>query len=125
MVDLMARRPRINLQGNHFRDSYKAEVEALEMQSKLINEFIKMQMDIEFKVNQEIREYLEKSYEIIYEQIDNEWQYYPTADVKDEIEKRKISKFGVKNDDDEEKLTKIMKEKPGMFSAKQSTIDPK
>lgn len=82
-------------------------------------------MDIEFKVNQEIREYLEKSYEIIYEQIDNEWQYYPSADVKDEIEKRKISKFGVKNDDDEEKLTKIMKEKPGMFSAKQSTIDPK
>jgi hypothetical protein len=38
----MAKRPRINLEGNHFRDSYKAEVEALEMQAKLINEFIKM-----------------------------------------------------------------------------------
>lgn len=62
----MAKRPRINLEGNHFRDSYKAEVEALEMQAKLINEFIKMQMDIEFKANQDVREYLEKTYEIIY-----------------------------------------------------------
>lgn len=31
IVDLMARRPRINLEGNHFRDSYKAEVDAIEM----------------------------------------------------------------------------------------------
>lgn len=73
----MARRPRINLEGNHFRDSYKAELDALEMQTKLIREFINMQMDLEFKANNEIREYLEKSYEIIYQQIDNEWQYYP------------------------------------------------
>lgn len=75
-------------------------------------------MDIEFKVNQEIREYLEKTYEIIYQQIDNEWQYYPKADVKDEITKRQISKFGVKNEGEEEKVAKIMKEKPGMFAAK-------
>jgi len=73
----MARRPRINLEGNHFRDSYKAELDALEMQTKLVREFISMQMDLEFKANNEIREYLEKSYEIIYQQIDNEWQYYP------------------------------------------------
>jgi hypothetical protein len=77
VVDLMARRPRINLEGNHFRDSYKAELDALEMQTKLVREFISMQMDLEFKANNEIREYLEKSYEIIYQQIDNEWQYYP------------------------------------------------
>jgi len=38
----MARRPRINLEGNHFRDSYKAEIECLEMQIKLMREFIDM-----------------------------------------------------------------------------------
>jgi hypothetical protein len=66
IVDLMARRPRINLEGNHFRDSYRAEIECLEMQAKLMREFIDMQMDLEFKANNEIREYLEKTYEIIY-----------------------------------------------------------
>ena len=30
-------------------------------------------LDLEFKANNEIREYLEKTYEIIYQQIDNEW----------------------------------------------------
>lgn len=73
IVDLMARRPRINLEGNHFRDSYRAEIECLEMQAKLMREFIDMQMDLEFKANNEIREYLEKTYEIIYQQIDNDW----------------------------------------------------
>lgn len=73
IVDLMARRPRINLEGNHFRDSYRAEIECLEMQAKLMREFIDMQMDLEFKANNDIREYLEKTYEIIYQQIDNEW----------------------------------------------------
>jgi len=43
------------------------------MQAKLMREFIDMQMDLEFKANNEIREYLEKTYEIIYQQIDNEW----------------------------------------------------
>jgi hypothetical protein len=63
----MARRPRINLEGNHFRDSYKTEVDAIEMQTKLMREFIDMQMDLEFKANNEIREYLEKTYQIIYQ----------------------------------------------------------
>jgi hypothetical protein len=63
----MARRPRINLEGNHFRDSYKAEVDAIEMQTKLMREFINMQMDLEFKANNDIREYLEKTYQIIYQ----------------------------------------------------------
>ncbi len=102
IVDLMARRPRINLEGNHFRDSYRAEFECLEMQAKLMREFIDMQMDLEFKANNEIREYLEKTYEIIYQQIDNEWQYYPSADIQDEITKRKIAKFGVKSEEDEQ-----------------------
>lgn len=38
-----------------------------------MREFIRMQMDIEFAANNEIREILEKTYRLIYEQIDNTW----------------------------------------------------
>jgi hypothetical protein len=77
----MARRPRINLAANHFLDSYATEVKVLETQTKLIREFIKMQMDNELKVNQDVRECLEKSYRLIYEQLENKWQYFESADV--------------------------------------------
>ena len=53
-----------------------------------MREFINMQMESEFKANNEIREMLEKTYRLVYEQMDNQWQYYPAADVKDEVTKR-------------------------------------
>ena len=73
IVDLMAKRPRINLAANHFADSYTVEIKVLETQTKLIKEFIKMQMDNEFNQNSEVRESLEKTYRLIYEQMDNKW----------------------------------------------------
>lgn len=85
------------------------------MQCKLMREFISMQMEHELKANTDIREYLEKTYEIIYQQIDNDWQYFPKADVKDEVTKRRINKFGVKNEEEEHMANNLMKEKPGMF----------
>ena len=80
----MAKRPRINLAANHFEDSYLSEIKLLDTHSKLVKEFIKMQIQNETKQNNEIREYLEKTYRLIYEQIDNKWQYYESKDVKDE-----------------------------------------
>ena len=53
-----------------------------------MKEFIRMQMDIEFKANNDIREILEKTYRLIYEQIDNNWQEFPKADIADEKYKR-------------------------------------
>jgi hypothetical protein len=38
-----------------------------------MKEFIRMQMDIEFKANTDVREILEKTYRLVYEQIDNNW----------------------------------------------------
>jgi len=63
----MAKRPRINLAANHFEDSYVSETKLLETHTKLVKEFIKMQMSNEFRQNNEIREYLEKTYRLIYE----------------------------------------------------------
>ena len=88
IVDLMAQRPRMNFLANHFRDSYKAEIDAFEAQTQIVREFINMQMDNEYKINNDIREMLEKTYRLIYEQIDNQWQYYPSNDVQDEVKKR-------------------------------------
>ena len=95
IVDLMAKRHRMNLAANHFKDSYRAEIDALETQSQIMKEFIRMQMDIEFRANNDIRELLEKTYRLIYEQIDNNWQEFPKADVKDEKYKRELQTMGV------------------------------
>ena len=63
----MAKRPRINLQANNFVDSYTAEIKLLETQSKLVKEFIQMQMDNELEKNAGVRQSLEKTYSLIYE----------------------------------------------------------
>ena len=63
----MAQRPRMNLSANHFKDSYRAEIDALNVQAQIMKEFVRMQMDIEFKENNIIREILEKTYRLIYE----------------------------------------------------------
>ena len=125
IIDLMAKRPRINAAANHFKDSYKAEIDALDYQAKIMREFIAMQMQNEFTVNNEVREFLEKTYRLIYEQIGNQWQYFPKADVADEVDKRKVLKKGVQNDEEIERLNKLEHDKPGMFQAKQASVDPK
>ena len=74
VIDLMAKRPRMNFSAIHFKDSYRAEIDALNTQTNIMKEFIRMQMNIEFAANNDIREILEKTYRLIYEQIDNNWQ---------------------------------------------------
>ena len=84
-----------------------------------------MQMDIEFAANNDIREILEKTYRLIYEQIDNNWQQFPKADVEDEKMKRQIQNQGVGGDDTKIEILKdIEKNKPGMFHAKKHAVDP-
>jgi hypothetical protein len=67
IVDEMARRPRLNLSASHFRDSYEAEVNCLKVKTGLIREVMKMLMAAEFKENNRTREYIEKSYRMLYE----------------------------------------------------------
>lgn len=101
VVELMAKRPRMNLTANHFKDSYRAEIDALETQASIMKEFIRMQMDVEYRANNDIREILEKTYRLIYEQIENTWQEFPKADLEDEKYKRKLQTMGVGGGDAE------------------------
>ena len=118
VVDLMAKRPRINFQANHFRDSYRTECELTRTQTKLVREFINMQMQNEYKINTNIREYLEKTYRLVYDQVDNKWQYYEGEDVDDEKFKREAIAKGTKNQAALERAREIQSLKPGMFAAK-------
>jgi hypothetical protein len=63
----MARRPRINLAANHFASSYEVEIKVIQTKTKLVREFIRMQIDNEKRQNDEVRESLEKTYRLIYE----------------------------------------------------------
>jgi len=69
IVDEMALRPKLNLNGAHFKDSYMAEIDCLKTKTELVRELIKMLMADEFKENNAIRAYLEKSYRLLHEQI--------------------------------------------------------
>ena len=82
-------------------------------------------MDIEFRANNDIREILEKTYRLVYEQINNSFQQYPKADVEDEVTKRNIQTKGVGGDETKvNQLKDIEKTKPGMFHAKKYAVDP-
>lgn len=63
----MALRPKLNLSGTHFKDSYTAEIEALEAKTKLIRGVMKLLQTNEFKENNSIREYIEKAYRLLNE----------------------------------------------------------
>jgi len=62
---------------------------------------------------------------MIYEQIDNNWQEFPKADLKDEMMKREVASKGVGKDASAVDMIKeISAKKPGMFHAKKHAVDP-
>ena len=67
IVDEMARRPKFNLMGSHFSDSYEAEIECVKEKTKLIRRVMKQLMNDEYEVNKSTREYLEKCYRRLHE----------------------------------------------------------
>lgn len=74
IVDIMAKRPKLNLNANHFLDSYEVEIQSVEKQAKLMKEFVRMQVSTEKLANQNLRESIEKSYRLIYEQLEGKFQ---------------------------------------------------
>jgi len=55
--------------------------------------------------------------------MDNKWQYFENQDVPYEKEKRKLNAVGVNSDADINKMKKLETSKPGMFQAKQPTVN--
>ncbi|CDW82479.1 UNKNOWN [Stylonychia lemnae] len=95
IIDLMALRPKLNLNGLHFKDSYRAEIENFQLQKQLIREVIRMQMESEFKQNNFIREYLERTYRVIMEMVENKFQYQRPETLDQEIRARENLQKGI------------------------------
>ena len=88
IADLMALRPRLNLNATHFKDSYLTETECLKQQHDIMREIIRMQMRNEFEANNHIREYLERTYRMVMEQVENKWVYQRPEGLDQEVKQR-------------------------------------
>ena len=75
IVDEMAKRPRLNLMGSHFKDSYLTEIECINLKTKLIREMIQMLISAERKENQYTKDYIEKAYRLMYANVKKQWHY--------------------------------------------------
>ena len=106
IVDEMALRPKLNLSGTHFKDSYTAEIDALECKTKLIRGVMKMLQANEFKENNNIREYIEKSYRLLHEQMQGAWILNAPEKTEKELNKREVQITGAggMRDDKNDKL---------------------
>ena len=56
ITDLMARRPRLNLQANYFEDAYEAELLCLDKQLELLKVIIKNQIGLERTCNRMLQD---------------------------------------------------------------------
>lgn len=90
MVDEMAKRPKLNLSATHFRDSYEAEIECLQLKTRLVRELMAMLMEAERQQNHATREYLEKAYRLLHEHLNEEWEYLAPEAKEDELNQREV-----------------------------------
>ena len=110
IVDEMAKRPRINLNGTHFRDSYMGEVQVLKQKTRLLREVMRMLIKAEFKQNNSVREYLELTYRLLHEGMENKWTYERPEKLEEELNKREMVQTGVPGSRDAKAELRVDKE---------------
>ncbi len=89
-VDEMVKPPKRNRSATYFRDSYQGEIECLKMKTRLVREAIKTLMQAELQENTKTREYIEKCYRLLYEQMTKKWNYVAPEKVEEELNKREM-----------------------------------
>ena len=62
ITNIMARRPRLNLQANYFTDAYEAEIALLQKQFELIKAIVDIQVSLEKTENKRLQDSLNMSY---------------------------------------------------------------
>jgi hypothetical protein len=88
MVDLMAKRPRLNLNASHFNESYLVEIRCFKVQRDMVAETLRLLMHRELELNTDTREYLEKSYKLVMEVDEKKLDYVMPEQQEAEIEQR-------------------------------------
>ena len=75
IVDIMAKRPRLNIDSTHFIDSYKSEIKCIDTMRELISEIVRDQKIRERDISNNIKEHLEHKYRCINDHINRKWEY--------------------------------------------------
>lgn len=97
VTDLMAERPRLNLDSCSFEDSYKLELHVLDKRTELILNIIRFQICHEKKINEDICDYLEKAHKMVNDHIDGKWKYFRAQDVNAEFSHRNLEREAMPN----------------------------
>ena len=75
VTDIMARRPRFNLQASYFLDSYSAELALLDKEHELISMLVDTQISLEKTESKSLQDSLCWSYSLANKFEDKKWQY--------------------------------------------------
>lgn len=68
-------RPRHNVEGSYFIDSYRSEIEVLKQKRELLRELIDFQINLERETNEELRLYNELKFRKINDFLSNDFKY--------------------------------------------------
>ena len=71
----MVMRPRHNVEGGYFIDSYRSEIEVLKQKRELLRELIDFQINLERETNEELRIYNELKFRKINDFLGNNFIY--------------------------------------------------
>jgi hypothetical protein len=102
MVDVMAKRPRLNTDSTHFIDSYRSEIEYFDNLREFINELSREQMKREKTISNDIKEHLELKYRKVNEHVNRDWEYRKT-DKKSQEETKGQNAQNLDETENEEK----------------------
>jgi hypothetical protein len=92
ITDIMARRPRLNLQANYFVDAYTQEIECLKKQFELTKQLVDLQVTLEKTENERLQKALQLSYDLADKFAENRWAYADAEELLRAVMlKRKIS----------------------------------
>jgi hypothetical protein len=75
ITDIMARRPRLNLNANYFNDAYDAEIKCLEKQFEQIKMLVDLQINLEKTENTRLQDSLNMSYFLANQDAAKKWKY--------------------------------------------------
>ena len=78
----------------HFKDSYTAEIDCLREKTNLVKDVMRQIMRDEFKVNTGVREYIEKSFRMLYDNMSGKFTYVEPEDREMEINAREVIQTG-------------------------------
>lgn len=65
----------MNVEGSYFVDCYKNEIEVLKHKKELLKEVVDLQVEIEKRECEELRDFNELKYRKIHEHIEGKWHY--------------------------------------------------